>query len=86
MATKGIDPEPFPIVWSIDEVDDHVGMMLVVRDAAAVILDAHGVLAAAFERLDRRQAAGEIRKVGLADGAYFWDLRGMVDHHEGSGG
>ena len=74
MARRGWYPESYPIFWEETEIDEHVGLLLEIREAGAVVLDRAGILGAALARLDRRIAAGGIRKIVLPGGAYFWDL------------
>ena len=75
LRAKEIPTEPFPVLRSEVELADTPWLLLDICDHGIILFDPRAVLAHKLARLRLRLRELGSRRVELADGSWYWDLK-----------
>ncbi len=75
LSARGVPTAPVAIYRSEEELADTPWLMLDMTDHGIVLFDPRGVLRRKLERLRERLQELGSRRIELADGSWYWDLK-----------
>ena len=75
LRARDLPTEPFPVLRSEVELADTPWLLLDICDHGIILFDPRAVLARKLERLSLRLRELGSRRVELADGSWYWDLK-----------
>ena len=75
LQARNIPTEPFPVFRSEAELADTPWLLLDICHHGIILFDPHAVLAHKLARLRVRLRELGSRRVELADGSWYWDLK-----------
>ena len=75
LSARGVPTAPVAIYRSEEELADTPWLMLDMTDHGIVLFDPRGVLRRKLERLRARLQELGSRRIELADGSWYWDLK-----------
>ena len=75
LSARGVPAAPVAIYRSEEELADTPWLMLDMTDHGIVLFDPRGVLRRKLERLRERLQELGSRRIELADGSWYWDLK-----------
>ncbi len=75
LQAQGFLPDPYPVFFTREALAGHPWLLLDILDHGIILFDSDGVLAVELERLRKRLRDLGARKVELADGTWYWDLK-----------
>ena len=75
LVAAGYRPTPSPVLHTVDELRCHSWILLDITHHGIVLYDPVGVLERELNAVRRRMAELGSRRVELADGSWYWDLK-----------
>jgi len=75
LEAAGYRPTPSPVPHTIDELRRHSWILLDVTDHGIVLYDPASMLERELNAVRQRMAELGSRRVELADGSWYWDLK-----------
>ncbi len=75
LVRAGYRPTPSPIPHTVDDLARHPWILLDIAHHGVILHDPERVLARELAAVRRRMAELGSRRVALADGSWYWDLK-----------
>ena len=75
LVAAGYRPTPSPVLHTLDELRRHSWILLDITHHGIVLYDPVAVLEREFNAVRRRMAELGSRRVELADGSWYWDIK-----------